>query len=29
LQAGGLELRGEELAEKLLHDMLHKLSPEA
>jgi flagellar biosynthesis anti-sigma factor FlgM len=29
LQAGRLELRGEELAGKLLHDFLHKLSSEA
>lgn len=29
LQAGTLELRGEELAGKLLHDFLHKLSSEA
>jgi flagellar biosynthesis anti-sigma factor FlgM len=29
LQAGTLELRGEELAEKLLRDFLHKGSPEA
>jgi anti-sigma28 factor (negative regulator of flagellin synthesis) len=29
LQAGTLELRGEELAGKLLRDFLHKLSSEA
>jgi flagellar biosynthesis anti-sigma factor FlgM len=29
LQAGGLELRGEELAEKLLRDLLHHLNSEA
>jgi anti-sigma28 factor (negative regulator of flagellin synthesis) len=29
LQAGVLELRGEELAEKLLREILHKPNPEA
>jgi anti-sigma28 factor (negative regulator of flagellin synthesis) len=29
LQAGVLELRGKELAEKLLREILHKPSPEA
>ena len=29
LQAGVLELRGEELAEKLLRELLHKPTPEA
>jgi flagellar biosynthesis anti-sigma factor FlgM len=29
LQAGGLELRGEKLAEKLLHEFLHRSTPEA